>query len=149
MIAAKNPYIFSKRSLKNLSECELSLQNLADNVMDMQLFDFGISCGHRTREEQNQAFNDGVSSLKWPQSKHNKSPSQAFDIVLYVNNKVRWNNESSWYMAIGVFRGAAKSLNINIRVGADWDGDFSTSDQSFHDLPHVELIDDLNSNHKE
>ena len=28
-------------------------------------------------------------------------------------------------------------------VGADWDGDFSTNDQSFHDLPHIELIDNV------
>jgi hypothetical protein len=33
----------------------------------------------------------------------------------------------------------AKELGIAIRCGADWDGDGLTSDQSFHDLAHIEL----------
>ena len=132
-------YKFSTRSLTNLYTCNHKLQNLAFNVMELQLFDFGISCGKRTEEEQNQLYFEGRSGLKYPQSKHNKKPSEAFDFVLYVNGKVDWNNKSSWYMAIGVFRAMGEKLNIPIRCGGDWDGDFSTSDQRFHDLPHIEL----------
>lgn len=133
-------YTFSKRSLKALEYVHFDLVRIATKVLELGLFDFGISCGHRKEDEQEQLYFEGKSKLRYPHSKHNSMPSTAIDIVLYVNGKVDWNNRSSWYMAIGVFRGVAAMLNIPIRVGADWDGDFSTSDQSFHDLPHIELI---------
>jgi hypothetical protein len=31
-------------------------------------------------------------------------------------------------------------MGIESRMGADWDGDFDTKDQTFHDLPHFELV---------
>lgn len=115
------------------------LIRLAEAVLDLGLFDFGISCGHRGKDEQEQLYFEGRSKVKWPNSKHNTDPARAMDIVLYVNGRVDWNNSASWYMAIGVFRGIAASLGISIRVGADWDGDFSIKDQRFNDLPHIEL----------
>ena len=118
------------------------LQDLALEVMKLQLFDFGISCGHRPQEEQNRLYHEGKSKLKFPYGKHNDFPSKAFDFVLYVNNKVDWNDKAAWYMAVGVFRGVAAKLEIPVRVGADWDGDFTAKDQSFNDLPHIELLDD-------
>ena len=132
-------YKFSKRSLDALENVHPDLITLAKTVLNLGLFDFGISCGQRSMEEQEKLYHEGKSKVRWPNSKHNKTPSEAIDIVLYVNGKVDWNNANSWYMAIGVFRGVAAMLNIPIRVGADWDGDFSTKDQHFHDLPHIEL----------
>ena len=87
-----------------------------------------------------QVYHEGLSQVKWPDSKHNSVPSNAIDITLYVNGKLSWHNTNSWYMAIGVFRGVAAMSGLSIRVGADWDGDFSTKDQSLHDLPHIEYI---------
>ncbi len=132
-------YKFSNRSKQALQSTHPDLQKLAENVIQLGLFDFGVSCGHRSKKEQDKAYHEGRSALMWPNSKHNKVPSTAIDIVLYVNGKVSWKNTNSWYMAIGVFRGVAATLGLSVRVGADWDGDFSTSDQSFHDLPHIEL----------
>lgn len=133
-------YTFSKRSMANLETCCPELYSLATEVMKLQLFDFGITCGHRTKEDQDVAFHGGKSALKYPNSKHNSYPAEAFDFVLLVNGKVDWNNKPAWYMAVGVFRGVAAKLGIKIRCGADWDGDFSAEDQNFHDLPHIELI---------
>jgi hypothetical protein len=48
----------------------------------------------------------------------------------------RW---AYWYTYIGFVRGVASVKQIPIRVGADWDGDYETRDQRFHDLPHIEL----------
>jgi len=131
---------FGNRTKQALSRVHPDLVRLCNEVLSLNLFDFGISCGHRGQDEQDRLYHEGRSGLKWPDSKHNTDPSEAIDFILYTNGKVDWNNTNSWYLAVGVFRGVAASLDIKIRVGADWDGDFSTKDQNFHDLPHVELI---------
>lgn len=133
-------YAFSKRSYNNLMSCHPDLQKLAKKVMDLQLFDFGISAGYRDKDEQDKLFHSGMSKVQFPDSKHNISPSMAFDFTLWVNGRIDWNNTEAWYMAVGVFRGVAASLGLKIRCGADWDGDFNPNNQSFHDLPHIELI---------
>lgn len=132
---------FSSTSNQRLATCDERLQEIANKVMELQLFDFGISCGHRTEAEQNKLFDEGKSKLKWPMSKHNGFPSKAFDFVLYVNGKIDWNDSEAWYMAVGVFRGVAAALGYKIRCGADWDGDFTKKDQTFNDLPHIEILD--------
>lgn len=135
-------YRFSRRSLENLESCDGKLQMLAREVMALQLFDFGITEGYRSRERQDELLHSGHSKVEWPNSKHNQNPSQAFDFVLYVNGQVDWDDFRPWFMAVGAFRATAASLGIKIRCGADWDGDFSAKDQTFFDMPHIELIGD-------
>ena len=36
--------------------------------------------------------------------------------------------------------GVAAVMGIPIRCGADWDGDHNLRDQTFNDLPHIELL---------
>lgn len=135
-------FYFSKRSKDNILTLHPNLRKLVTIVLDLGLFDFSIIEGHRVREDQMRAYNDGKSKLKFPESKHNKVPSLAFDYMLYINGEPNMKDTNSYYMASGVFSGIAKNLGINIRLGADWDGDFSTSDQNFNDLMHIELKDD-------
>lgn len=132
---------FGKTSKENLSQVHPDLQTLCQAVLDRGIFDFGVTCGHRNEEEQNKAFFSGVSKAKWPDSKHNKMPSDAIDFVLYVNGKAtfREQDKPGYYMAVGVFRAMANKLGIPIRCGADWDGDFDITDQTLHDLCHIEL----------
>jgi peptidoglycan L-alanyl-D-glutamate endopeptidase CwlK len=134
-------YKFSQRSLDNLETCHPDLQDLAQKVMSYQLVDFGISEGKRLEEEQNNLFATGKSKLKFPDSKHNSSPSEAFDYFVLPNGRVDWEEPAPWYMFVGLCRAAAAELGIKIRCGADWDGDFTAKDQSFHDLPHIELLE--------
>lgn len=133
-------YKFGKRSKAMLEQLHPRLATLCHDVLELQLFDFGISCAHRNMYEQNLACTEGRSGLRWPDSKHNKIPAEAFDFVLYVNGRVDWEDLEAWYMAVGVFRGVAAMGAINIRCGADWDGDFTKTDQTFNDLPHIEII---------
>ena len=42
---------------------------------------------------------------------------------------------------VGFVEGVAAALGIKIRSGADWDMDRNVSDQSFIDLPHIELVE--------
>lgn len=132
---------FSRKSLENLKSCHPILWELAHEVMELQLFDFGISCGHRGETEQDALYFSGKSKVKFPNSKHNANPSKAFDFFILVNGKINWDDSAAWYMAVGVFRGVAAKLGMKIRVGADWDGDFTARDQSFHDICHIEILE--------
>ena len=127
--------IFGKRSKKNLSECHPDLQKLFNNVV--KNYDCSVIEGHRGKEEQDKLYHGGKSKVKYPRSKHNKSPSLAADVVPYP---IDWNDEIRFYHFVGYVKGVADKLGIKIRCGADWDGDNTFSDQTFHDLPHFELL---------
>ncbi len=127
---------FSKRSLSRLSECHPDLQFLFKEVV--KYFDCTIICGHRGEEEQNRAFKNNRSKLEYPKSKHNKEPSLAVDVVPYP---VEWKNTKRMYLFAGYVWATAKRLGIdNLRLGCDWDSDTEINDQTFHDLPHFELV---------
>lgn len=127
---------FGQRSRNNLETCHEDLQKLFNEVI--KHFDCSVICGHWGQEEQDRAFHDGRSKLKFPQSKHNKTPSLAADVVPYP---IDWNDTRRFYMFVGIVRGIAAMMNIPVRCGADWDGDMEIKDQNFHDLPHFELLE--------
>jgi len=128
-------YKFGTRSKKNLEEADLQLQLLFNEVI--KHYDCAVIEGHRGKEEQDKLFHAHKSQLKFPQSKHNKIPSQAVDVVPWP---VDWNDKERFYHFVGLVKGIATQLGIDIRMGADWDGDNTFKDQTFHDLPHFELL---------
>lgn len=128
-------YKFSELSKKRLETCHPDLQRLMNEVI--KHYDISILCGHRGEEDQNKAFSEGNSKLKWPNSKHNSLPSKAVDIM---PNPSDWKDNLRFYHCIGFIKGIADSMNIKIRCGIDWDGDNDFKDQTFNDLPHVELL---------
>jgi len=127
---------FGKRSLDNLNTCHPDLQRLFNEVI--KYYDCSVLCGHRTKEEQDAAYHDGRSKVKWPNGKHNSMPSKAVDVAPYP---IVWDDHRRFYMFVGIVRGIAAMMGIKIRCGADWDGDMEVKDQNFHDLPHFELLD--------
>ena len=74
-------YKFSKRSLSNLNTVHPILKELAQEAI--KGFDFTVIEGHRDKAKQMKAYASGASSLKWPRSKHNQWPSEAFDVLPY------------------------------------------------------------------
>ena len=130
---------FGKRSRENLSTCHPDLQTLFNEVV--KHYDCSVLCGHRGEEDQNKAYYEGRSKLKFPQSKHNKQPSVAVDVVPWFINKpnIRWNDKSKFYEFAGFVQGVASQLDIGIRWGGNWDSDDELQDQTFFDLPHFEL----------
>ncbi len=127
---------FSKRSLDNLATCDPRLQAVCKEVI--KHFDFTVTCGHRDKEEQNDAFARGASKAPWPESAHNKIPSQAVDIYPYPIN---FKDTARMRYFAGFMVGTAKQMGINLRWGGDWDSDTLLDDQTFNDLPHFELED--------
>jgi len=155
-------YSFSPKSKEKLSTCTKELQLICNE--GIKYTDFTIVTGHRNKEEQNRLYEQGFSKLQWPQGKHNTSPSQAVDVAPYVKpfgaifggpeqvkrimeltgkrkGEVYSFVEKSYARLVGILEGIALSNNIQLRVGLDWDHDFNTLDQTFHDLGHIELND--------
>lgn len=130
---------FSERSKENLRECHPDLIRLFEEVI--KVFDCAVIEGHRGEEEQNKAYYSGKSKLKYPQSKHNKIPSMAVDVVPWHKEAphIRWNDRESFVYMAGIVKGIAAQMGIKIRHGLDWDGDNDLKDQTFFDLPHFEI----------
>lgn len=126
---------FSDRSKQHLSEAHPELQRLFNTVI--KYYDCSVIEGYRSRIEQDKCFDGGKSKLRYPESKHNKIPSQAVDVVPYP---IDWEDQARFYHFVGFVKALAIAMGIKIRCGADWDGDNTFKDQTFHDWPHFELV---------
>ena len=131
---------FSKSSKEKLESCDPNLQILFNYVI--RYFDCTVVCGERAEGEQNKAFADGFSTVQYPNSKHNSSPSEAVDVVPYP---IEWNNTDRMRYFIGFAKGIAKMLkeygtmDKGITTGIDWDNDTILTDQRFNDFPHFQV----------
>lgn len=133
---------FSSKSKAKLETCHPLLQKLFNEVIKHE--DCTIIEGVRSLETQQEYVRKGVS--KTMNSKHLKNDdgySHAVDVIKYP---IDWNDAPRNYMFAGFVKGVADSLGINIRMGADWNGNMTAKDQSFHDLPHFELVGTVPSN---
>jgi len=110
-------------------------------------YDCSIIEGIRSQEEQDKLYHAGKSKLRWPYGKHNVNEAQpqsrAVDVIPYpgvLDGVSIWQDLNRFYHFIGFVRGVAAIMGIPIRCGADWDGDNNLRDQTFNDLPHIELL---------
>ena len=96
-----------------------------------------IMQSQRGRHDQEKAFAQHHSKVHFGQSAHNWSPAIALDVAPLP---LDWSNSKA-FLALGrdVVMPLAKSLDIPIRWGADWNMNGNYSDQSFVDMPHYEL----------
>ena len=112
---------------------------LRDEVVDITLI--APDGGHRDRITQNGMFENGVSTLKYPHSKHNRWPSLAVDLQPYPYPR----NENKLWGSLGYIAGRAYEIayqeGFKIRWGGDWNGNGDMTDQNFDDLFHLEIIE--------
>ena len=127
---------FGSRSRKNLETCDEDLQALFSEVI--KYFDCTVIQGHRGKEEQNKYFDEGKSKVKYPNGRHNASPSNAVDVVPYP---IDWEDTDRMYYFAGFVKGVAFKLGIPVRWGGDWNDNTEVKDTNFKDLPHFELRD--------
>lgn len=133
---------FGKRSLVERDTLHEDLKLILDEAI--KYVDFMIVQGYRDEETQNKYFVEKKSNLRYPNSLHNKIPSMAVDIVPFVNDVgLDWDNTDRFYKVVFFIKGIAYAKGIEVRLGADWDGDFYSKDQKFHDIPHIELYKKL------
>ena len=135
---------YGKSSLEKLSTVNPFLKQIFKNVLRMKIMDITIIYGVRDAKEQNRLYKEGLSKLKWPESKHNIRQvfwkSRAIDAAPFIKGNVSYNYNHCAYLA-GLVMGEAERMGIKLRWGGDWDKDGEAiTDQSFNDLIHYELI---------
>ncbi|MFR4520715.1 MAG: M15 family metallopeptidase [Fusobacterium sp.] len=130
---------FSKKSLKKLEGLHPNLQNFFMELIKISPYDFSITQGIRTAEEQNKLYQQGrtmpgkivtnCDGYKLKSNHQTKSDGlgHAGDIAVLVNNKITW--EEKYYKEVAI---SARILmqKYNIKWGGDW--------KNFKDLPHFE-----------
>lgn len=153
---------YSNASIERLNSARSDLKRVFAFLITY--FDHSILCGYRDKKDQNKAFKSKFSKLKYPQSKHNKIPSEGIDALPWdgEEKKVHWitkndlvkmvkeNSRDEFlgtledllqiYMFAGMVKAAGWKDGVDVRWGGDWDGDFKLLDQSFDDLAHYEVI---------
>ena len=133
-------YKFGKRSLQNLSQAHEDIQTVAKAALAFGVIDFTVIETHRGQADQNRYHQLGKSQVTWPHGKHNSIPSDAADMVPYVNGKISWDLNHCLVLA-GVMLAVAALAKVKIRWGGNWDCDSEpVTDQEFQDLCHYERV---------
>jgi peptidoglycan L-alanyl-D-glutamate endopeptidase CwlK len=138
-------YIFGKSSREKLMTCDPALRAVATRALELSPIDFTIVWGWRDQSQQNRMVAEKKSKTPWPQSKHNTMAeggpcSRAFDFAPMVGGQIPWLDVPLFCVVAGVIFAAAKERNVKLRWGADWNGNWLTSDQTFMDWGHIELL---------
>jgi peptidoglycan L-alanyl-D-glutamate endopeptidase CwlK len=104
--------------------------------------DISILCGHRGKDEQDEAYRTGRSTVQWPRSKHNALPSLAVDIAPYLPDvKIDWTDTAAFARLAGYVERVAHEQGLRTRWGGDWDQDRRTADERLIDMPHFEIME--------
>ena len=127
------PY-FGSRSRKNLATCDERLRKVLNEVI--KHVDCSVIEGNRNEARLNKLYAEGKTKVMFPNGRHNHSPSRAVDVVPY---RIDWVDRERVHLFGGVVLGTAKSMDINLRWGGDWDQDWYVHDNRFDDFPHFEL----------
>lgn len=108
-------------------ELQLLIERVANGVDEGDLTyagvkDIVVTCGYRGEAEQNKAVAEGNSRLPWPCSKHNRTPSDAVDVVPYPE---KWSDAEKLKVLHAYIAGVAHGMGISL-FDISWD------------LPHVQ-----------
>jgi peptidoglycan L-alanyl-D-glutamate endopeptidase CwlK len=142
-IYRRNMNKWSEKSRIQRETIHPELKLLADVML--QIHDCSLLQGFRGEEEQNNAYYMNNSKLKWPESKHNKTPSLAMDLAPYIKGQSYWDREQVLFFA-GMVVAVADvlyeqgNMKYRIRWGGDWDSDNNFKEHSFFDGIHFELV---------
>lgn len=126
---------FSQHSRIMLGTVHPGLIRVANEAI--KIVDFRVLSGYRGRVVQNDYYESGLSTKPYPESKHNRKPSEAIDVAPYP---IDWEDRERFVHLAGIFVGIGHALNLKIRWGGDWDMDSDLRDQQFMDLGHFEIL---------
>ena len=120
-------YKLSKKSQERLETCDERLITIVNDVC--KVMDVTVLCGHRGKDEQEKAFNEGKSRAHFGQSYHNALPSLAVDIAPYPIN---WDvKDPRWEIMCNLVLYIANRYRINVKLGRDF--------SKLKDYPHIEI----------
>jgi peptidoglycan L-alanyl-D-glutamate endopeptidase CwlK len=127
-------------SQRKLSTCHPDLIRLIERAA--QYYEFTVTCGHRGEKEQNVAYDNKRSKVRYPNSRHNRKPSRAVDLAP-IRKVITDDNREKWFIDwndIGEFRRLGmyvEDLAMEMDIKIKWGGRF----KSFVDMPHFQLIE--------
>jgi len=127
-------YSFGKSSTSKLLTCRHELQVIANEAI--KLVDFSIIHGYRNQEQQDMIYEQGFSKVKFPNSKHNTNPSDAFDFMPFP---VDWTDYRQFTYIAGIMIGIGLSKGMILRWGGDWDQNGKLKENKFNDFGHIEF----------
>lgn len=119
-------YNFGNTSQSRLTGVHPDLVKVMEEAIKYSPYDFSISQGLRTLEQQQELFNAGKSQTM--RSRH--LSGHAVDIAVIENGKVTWEFDRYNTVASHI-KAVAKEMNIPVEWGGDW--------LSFKDGPHFQL----------
>ena len=145
--------VFSPTSLAKLETCHADLVVLFKKVVRTR--DCIVIEGHRGQELQNEYFRVGKSELKFPQSKHNKFPGMAVDVMQYFPDRphLHWTDMegaisfADFVLDVAQNLLARADMTHHLRWGGDWNMNGLPVNldpsEGFWDAPHFELVTDV------
>lgn len=132
---------FGRESKAALQSCHRDLVLVANFAI--QVMDFSVLEGHRGKKRQNRLYQEGKTKVRYPDSKHNSEPSNAFDVAPYP---IDWEDAGRFRTLAGVMFASAHilrkmgAIDSHLRWGGDWDMDGHQDDNKFDDLGHFERV---------
>jgi len=144
--------VFGKKSLELLAPVHPALIQIC--MAAIEVYDFAVTEGERSREKQQAVFNQKLSKVQWPKAMHcTVTPEEAQVLGIAPRPKsvavdlapvpIDWTEKTGiprfFYLA-GVMMTTARRLGIAIRWGHDWNKNNDFFDQKFQDAPHFELV---------
>ena len=135
------PFNLSQKSLDRLKGVDDDMVRVVKKAIELTKVDFGVICGLRTVEEQEELVAKGASQTM--KSKH--IDGLAVDLMAYLGGRASW--ELNLYDDIAdAMKEAAKLENVGVRWGAawqidnmaDWDGTMEEAMNSYIDLRRSE-----------
>jgi len=142
-------FTWSKKSIEHLNQLDPRLVATLSLAIRNTKLDFGITDSYRGRPEQEEAYRDKRSKLRFPESKHNILPSLAFDIVAMPGGVGTYTEHYYPYLA-GILHYAASIVNDKmlpefspfiLTWGGNWlnHNDFNSGVKPFNDWCHFQL----------
>jgi len=118
--------IHGSKSFQRLATCVPALQCVV--LAAAEDFEFVVLCGHRGQAEQDEAFDNKRSKVRWPNGRHNSYPSKAVDLAPWP---IDWENLELFDQLGRHVLSVADRLQVPVTWGGNW--------KSFVDRPHFEI----------
>ncbi len=128
-----------KTSLARLVGVDECLVKVVMRAIEISEVDFTVMEGKRTLERQRELYAQGRTApgkiVTWTMnSRHIEG--KAVDLVPYP---LDWNDLEKFDKIKDAMFQAAREIDVNLRWGADWDGDGKYREKGEYDSPHFEL----------
>jgi len=132
---------YSDISSNRLATCHPDIRRMCMRVL--KIFDHKVMCGWRGQVLQDRCYRLGMSTLQWPDSKHNwvnmYGEPESLAVDLCPHPYAPWNGDRILFFA-GKVTATAEHMGIDLRWGGDWNRDNVLINQTFNDRFHYELV---------